>query len=142
MKHVHRNCYNAITVECSINAHEALNIPINDTKACVRGSFSTPENEWGSETTTNLIIESELLDWKIFGTGIYPSIIINNITYRGQLEKLSVFNAICAGFANTLEICKETLGIVTPEDMNTIKNNQQRVLDGTMTIILVLGKLF
>ena len=34
---------------------------------------------------------------------------INQKTYRGQVEPLSVFNAICAGFSNAPDQCLKTL---------------------------------
>lgn len=36
----------------------------------------------------------------MLGTGTFPSIVINNKTYRGTIEPLSVYNALCAGFKN------------------------------------------
>jgi len=44
------------------------------------------------------MIETELQHWEEFGTNLYPSLIINKKTYRGQIEPVSVFNAICASF--------------------------------------------
>jgi hypothetical protein len=73
----------------------------------VRNSFSGPD--WGSNLTDNRIIDSEIDYWKTYGAGIYPSLVINNRTYRGQLESLAVFNAICAGFANPPAFCSSTL---------------------------------
>ena len=37
---------------------------------------------------------------------LHPSITINNITYRGQLEGFDIFKAICAGFLDQPAICK------------------------------------
>ena len=67
-----------------------------ETEACVKRSFTS--KNWNSKTVSNLIIDDEIKYWKSYGSGIYPSIVINNITYRGQIDPLSVFNAICAGF--------------------------------------------
>lgn len=38
-----------------------------------------------------------------------PSIVINNATYRGQMETQAVMNAICAGFKDSPDICKPIL---------------------------------
>ena len=64
---------------------------------CVNDSFSTKSN-WEREGVTNSIIDAEIRYWTDFGTNIYPSIVINNRNYRGQIDSLSVFNAICAAF--------------------------------------------
>jgi len=44
------------------------------------------------------MIENEIAIWLDIGAQIYPLIVINKKTYRGQIEPLAVFNAICAGF--------------------------------------------
>jgi hypothetical protein len=44
-------------------------------------------------------------DWKKFGTGYWPSVVINNRTFRGDLNPDSVFSAICAGFAKLPKGC-------------------------------------
>jgi hypothetical protein len=61
------------------------------------------------------MIEEEIDYWKTYGTGIYPSLVINNRTFRGQLESLAAFNAICAGFEVAPSICSATLGSNTPD---------------------------
>ena len=40
------------------------------------------------------------------GIVLHPSITINNITFRGELEGEYIFKAICAGFYVSPEICK------------------------------------
>lgn len=44
-----------------------------------------------------------------YGSGLFPSIVINNSTYRGQLETQQVMNAICAGFKDPPKMCKRLL---------------------------------
>lgn len=75
--------------------------------------------------------------WKKYGSGIYPSIVINNRTYRGQLEKLAVYNALCAGFKNPPSICAETLGIYTPESLPTSIKNPPSGVTGATIVALV-----
>ena len=48
--------------------------------------------------TVNSIIDAEISYWKEFGTMVYPAVVINRRSYRGQIDPLSVFNAICAAF--------------------------------------------
>lgn len=66
-------------------------------------SFSA--KDWASSYTSNSMIDDEIYYWKLYGSGLYPSVVINNRTYRGQMEKLSVYNALCAGFADLPAIC-------------------------------------
>jgi hypothetical protein len=45
------------------------------------GSFTS--DDWANINTNNTIIDSEIEYWRLYGSGIYPSIVINNRTYRG-----------------------------------------------------------
>lgn len=67
--------------------------------------------DWQSEYTHNEKIDIEINYWREYGTNIYPSVVINQKTYRGQIEPLSVYNAICAGFSeNSIpDQCLKTL---------------------------------
>jgi len=47
---------------------------------------------------------------------VFPSVAINNMTYRGQLEIEAVMNAICAGFREAPRLCHQVL------DNNDINN--------------------
>lgn len=76
-------------------------------------SFSS--DDWSLATTNNTIIDSEIEYWRSYGSGIYPSVVINNRTYRGQLEPLALFNALCSGFSTPPTICAASLGNYQPD---------------------------
>jgi len=137
MQYIHINCRNSITEDCSKNAHEALEIPYEETWKCVEESFT--EADWGSKTVTNHIIDEEIYYWKEYGSGLYPSIVVNNRTFRGQLDSLQVFNAICAGFKSAPRICFDTLGIFTPKSIKDFKNTQPGGVPGTVIFFIVVG---
>ena len=46
---------------------------------------------------------------------MFPALSINNFTYRGQLEPLAVFNALCAGIKSPPGVCKRTLEHYKPD---------------------------
>jgi hypothetical protein len=52
---------------------------------------------------------------KDYGTYFYPAVVINNRTYRGQIESLALYNAICAGFSTPPSMCQATLGSYKPD---------------------------
>jgi hypothetical protein len=107
---VHSTCYSVINEDCSMRAHEEMNLDFDRTMQCVKNSFGgASESKWGEATMANTFIDREISYWKEYGTNIYPSIVINGKTYRGQIEPLSVFNAICAGFTYTPDVCLKTL---------------------------------
>lgn len=107
---VHKECYSVINADCSKRAHEKLSLDWKKTQKCVTKSFSTPnKKDWAKASTTNSIIDEEISYWKEFGTNVYPSIVINKKTYRGQIEPLAVFNALCAAFKDPPTQCYKTL---------------------------------
>jgi hypothetical protein len=55
------------------------------------------------------MIDRDIEYWAKYGTNLFPSIVINNSTFRGQLETQAVFNAICAGFKDAPRECKTVL---------------------------------
>ena len=46
----------------------------------------------------NEILRKEYIDWINSGLSIVPSVVINNQTFRGDLERDAVLEGICAGF--------------------------------------------
>ena len=107
---MHSTCYSVINEDCSRRAHEFHNLDFEQTQKCVKDSFGgLPESKWGDASTSNSYIDKEIKYWKDYGTNIYPSLVINQKTYRGQIEPMSVFNAICAGYTETPDQCLKTL---------------------------------
>jgi hypothetical protein len=66
----------------------------------------------------NTLIDEDIDYWMKYGSGLFPSIVINNSTYRGQLETQQVMNAICAGFKDPPKMCKRLLS--DPDIMNNL----------------------
>ena len=55
------------------------------------------------------MIDKDLKYWGKYGSNLFPSVVINNQTFRGQLETQAVMNAICAGFEDPPRMCKRLL---------------------------------
>lgn len=108
---VHSTCHTAINEDCSRAAHQHLGLDYDMTEACMKDSFSRKENQWGSGSCKNTIIDEEIAAWETLGSNTYPALMINDRAYRGQIEPLSVFNAICAAFADPPKKCWPTLGL-------------------------------
>jgi|TARA_B110000305_G_C19194502_1_gene518185 hypothetical protein len=61
-------------------------------------------------SVTNTLIEKEMKYFDKYGQRyIFPSVTINNMTYKGQLEIEAVMNAICAGFKKAPGVCQQLL---------------------------------
>jgi len=103
MKYVHKLCYDEITEKCSIGGHLSIAELTNDTEKCVKDSFEGPNYK----TDDNYILREEAKKWKEIGSGYWPSVVINNRTYRGDLIPDAVFNALCAAFSNPPSYCRD-----------------------------------
>lgn len=105
------------------------------TKQCVTDSFTS--GDWSNPKTNNTLIDKEIQYWKQYGSGIYPSLVINNRTYRGQLETLAVANAICAGFATPPPECTAILNSASPDFLT-----EDRGIRGGVIVAIVFGLIF
>jgi hypothetical protein len=114
IKKVHEECDSNINEDCSRFAHKELGLDFSKTTSCTKDSFNSTDLE--SQYTTNAMIEEDLKYWQLFGSGMFPSIVINNSTFRGQIETQAVMNAICAGFAQPPKMCKRLLENQNIED--------------------------
>ncbi|KAJ4838721.1 Vacuolar-sorting receptor 6 [Turnera subulata] len=84
--------------ECAEDVLRSLDLPVDKIKKCMGDPEADVENEV-------LKSEQELQ----IGQGsrgdvtILPTLVINNVQYRGKLERTAVLKAICAGFKETTE---------------------------------------
>ncbi|GAV75047.1 PA domain-containing protein [Cephalotus follicularis] len=84
--------------ECAEDVMKSHGLPIDKIKKCIGDPEADVENEL-------LKIEQELQ----VGRGsrgdvtILPTLVINNVQYRGKLERTAVLKAICAGFKETTD---------------------------------------
>ncbi|KAK6931969.1 PA domain [Dillenia turbinata] len=84
--------------ECAEDVIKSLGLPIEKIKKCMGDPDADVDNEV-------LKIEQEMQ----VGRGsrgdvtILPTLVINNVQYRGKLERTAVLKAICAGFKETTD---------------------------------------
>jgi len=77
---------------------------------CVEKSFTNfKQLDNQSVYQENSLIDEDIEMWAQYGTGKYPSIVINKTTFRGQIEATNVFEAVCAGFQRMPRYCADTL---------------------------------
>lgn len=101
MAYVHKMCYEEVNEDCSKMGHKSIGREYQKTVDCVTSSFegSNPVKD------DNRILRAESEAWKEYGTAYWPSVVINDRTYRGDLVPDAVFNAICAGFNDEPSAC-------------------------------------
>ena len=74
-----------------------------------------------------------------------PAVVINNQTFRGQLEIEAVFNAICSGFHDTPQYCKKYLNTndVNKEELLLMENlTEGHSLGRVIQLVLSILVLF
>ena len=87
-------CYETKNEDCSKETHDHLNLDFSKTKECVDTSFDSK----GDLDTPNRILDDERSYAAKFGSAHWPAIVINNVTFRGDLEPEGIYLALCSGF--------------------------------------------
>lgn len=139
MDSFHRFCYGSVNEDCSRLAHGMNFLEYDTTMNCVNGAFRNKDRLLDfkvDQDLSNKVLDSpdlkiDLLDeekdyFNKYGPSVYPGIVINNQTFRGQIEIEAVFNALCAGFWNTPSECQKYLNT---NDINNIDLLLMRVKD-------------
>eukprot|EP01017_Pseudomicrothorax_dubius_P043850 TRINITY_DN7365_c0_g1_i2.p1 TRINITY_DN7365_c0_g1~~TRINITY_DN7365_c0_g1_i2.p1 ORF type:complete len:448 (-),score=100.49 TRINITY_DN7365_c0_g1_i2:99-1442(-) len=95
-------CLNFINSDCSNSIMAKVGIDKAQIEDCMKQSFEGAN----PNIDDNKILREERERYLKTGVPFYPSIQINNVLYRGNLEPVEhVFDALCASFTHTPEIC-------------------------------------
>lgn len=81
------------------------------------------------------IVDNTLLaedaDWaKNLGIFMHPSLTVNNITYRGDVNGYDIFRAVCAGFSAQPDICKGDNIFAAVQKLDQDSTNSSRPHNG------------
>lgn len=110
MWYVHMMCGTNIDEACSKKGHNFVDLKYEKTMKCVKKSFEDYNMlKDQSFYQSNAKIDEDIELWRQYGTGKYPAVVINGVTFRGQIEATNVFEAICAGFERMPRYCADTL---------------------------------
>ena len=128
VKNVHSSCPGYINGDCSKAAHDAVFLDYAETMRCVDNSFK--RGDMNDPHAENTVLETERQYWNQYGAHFYPSIVINNRTYRGVFEPESVFNSLCAGLQSQPKICRK---------YDQFTQSVHRGINGITIVYIVLG---
>lgn len=109
MKSVHEQCYGSVNEDCSRLAHKDTGMNYKETEGCVNSSFNVTKWETTDKMVGNTIMDKEMAYYEKYGPATFPGLVINNQTFRGQLEVEAVLNSICAGFYDVPKMCSKYL---------------------------------
>jgi hypothetical protein len=128
IREAHSLCPGYINADCSKQAHTKLKMDYKSSMDCVDDTFRRGDSNDYRDENTALAREKDY--WNQYGAHFYPSIVINNRTYRGAFEPEAVFNSICAGFKKAPKIC----GTFNESTSSIIKG-----ISGMTIVYIVLG---
>jgi len=80
---------------------KSLNLDTDAVDKCIASQYVQT-----NKLTTIKLFEEDRLWANKLGIVLHPSVTINNITYRGEIEGFDIFKAICAGFLDQPDVCK------------------------------------
>lgn len=81
--------------QCALKIMKKVGLDSDKVSKCLLESF-TSDNE--GRVTSNVLLAMDKYWADEFGIFLHPSVTVNNITFRGDLNGYDVFRAICAGF--------------------------------------------
>lgn len=98
-------------------------------------------DNWKNGKVVNSLIENEIETYKQYKTNAFPAIVINEQTFRGQLEIEAVMNGICAGFMNPPSMCRRLLDSNDFHDTKIIflQDDEVSILSVLMICLSIVG---
>jgi hypothetical protein len=127
--------------------HKSIGADYQATLNCVSKSFEqTSINAYKND---NFILRENAELWKEYGTSYWPSMTIDNLTFRGDLTPPNILEAICAALADKPEVCvkfyeEEGISFSRPEVISEYQAQVSPVsseLLGFVVVVLVLVNL-
>ncbi|CAG9316295.1 unnamed protein product [Blepharisma stoltei] len=119
---------NNFAKRCSEQAMKIAKIDPDDVDECVENSF-----EKNNKTLDNEILKNEKEKFARAGFFFYPTVVINNQTYKGDLKPEFIMTTLCEGFKDEPKVCKDFR-----QGNKTDNNNSQGTGIRVSTLILIV----
>ena len=111
------------------------------TMKCVDQGFW--EKDYGK--AENSVLKANAERWKDYGTLYWPSVTINQVTYRGDITAENILEVICAGMATKPKVClnfykEEHIAYKKPEFLSGSRSKLASVnlLVGIVLLLIVV----
>eukprot|EP01017_Pseudomicrothorax_dubius_P028019 TRINITY_DN3296_c0_g2_i1.p1 TRINITY_DN3296_c0_g2~~TRINITY_DN3296_c0_g2_i1.p1 ORF type:complete len:477 (-),score=124.63 TRINITY_DN3296_c0_g2_i1:1701-3131(-) len=131
--------------ECSGRAMAKAKIDYKDRiKSCVEDSFiSKPGQKVDIFLDDNKVLKEEKKYYIDRGLAIWPSVVINDVLYKGSLNEVALFQTLCASFKRSPDVCMGSGGIVdvttVSGDINHYRGRRQfwKFLGGIIFLLII-----
>ena len=106
-----------VVEDCSNKLINELGIDKGKVDECYQNSFKTTGKKFDPEVDDHMILANETKIIRTMGIQFWPTVTMNNVSYKGNIEGRNVFEAVCSMFPmeKVPENCKEALGITITE---------------------------
>lgn len=131
LKRAHELFVDRITEDDSYKLMDNWGINIEKVQQCVNETFDGPNHSFDN----NNVLEEHSRDWQKLGTHLYPSMVINGMTFRGRLTPDNVFEAICASFKREPRECHR----FQRRHHIPLPNIQSRSLTNRAVFMIIMG---
>lgn len=128
-----------VVEECSNNLMTSLEIDKSRIKKCFEESFVKTGKDLNIFIDENNLLKKERTLFLQNGIQFWPSVSINNETFKGNLEGDQIFEAVCSKFNKYPEYCYEIMGVTINEELEGISVPKLVIL---VLITLILFFLF
>jgi hypothetical protein len=108
IQYVHRMCYEEINENCSKLGHKSIGRSYDETMKCVKTSFDTTSStDPNYSKDENRLLKADSEKWKALGSAYWPTIVINERTFRGDMVPDTVMTALCSSFNSEPSYCSQ-----------------------------------
>ena len=120
--------------------HKAIGRAFDATMKCVKDSFDTTSSaDPNFSKDDNRILKEESDKWKALGSAYWPTVVINERTYRGDMVPDTVMTAICSAFNSEPSYCRQFREDIGVPLSNTSSGVTRNVLVMIVIFLVILN---
>lgn len=131
-------CGSRVTAHCSEQGIKGLGLDNGAIQECVTATFE------GDNESDNKVYRDMAKDWKQHGTMLTPSVVINDVIFRGQKNPDNVFEAICSGFEDMPTGCTKWLEKegITAKNVGISTTALLFIIGGVILVNLIIALVY
>ena len=128
-----------VVEECTSKLMTSMNLDTNKINKCFEDSFVKTGATLDINLDDNTILKNERNLFLQNGIQFWPSVSINNDSFKGNIEGEMIFEAVCSKFNKIPQYCYDVMGVTVNQKMEGISISKIVIL---VIISLILFLLF